>query len=119
MEVLLVCQAGFKGPGKPVYAGEDPPLNFKFTWVSENACPIGSAGGGGDFSYGWIFVILLLVGLTTYFVVGIIIKRKKYEATGTDSIPNKEFWTSLPGLVKDGFIFMLNKTCFRNRPIGD
>ena len=35
-----------------------------------------------------------------YFVAGMIIMRVKYEKTGTDIIPNKAFWTSLPSLVK-------------------
>jgi len=30
-------------------------------------------------------------------------------ATGVDIIPNVGFWTSLPGLVKDGFMFIINK----------
>ena len=27
------------------------------------------------------------------------------EKTGAEAIPNKEFWGSLPGYVKDGFVF--------------
>ena len=35
-----------------------------------------------------------------YFIVGAIIMRVKYDATGTDLIPNKNFWLELPRLLK-------------------
>ena len=35
-----------------------------------------------------------------YFIVGAIIMKVKYDATGTDLIPNKDFWLGLPHLLK-------------------
>ena len=40
------------------------------------------------------------VGIGVYIVMGMVIMRVKYEATGTDIIPNKAFWMSFPGLIK-------------------
>ena len=42
----------------------------------------------------------LVILIVVYFVAGMIIMRVKYEKTGTDIIPNKGFWFSLPSLVK-------------------
>jgi hypothetical protein len=33
-------------------------------------------------------------------VVGIVVMKYHYKATGSDVIPNKNFWTALPLLVK-------------------
>ena len=38
--------------------------------------------------------------MLAYFVVGAVIMRVKYEATGTDIIPNKNFWFNIPFLIK-------------------
>jgi hypothetical protein len=45
-------------------------------------------------------------GLVTYFVVGIIIKRVKFDKTGLEMIPNYNFWKDLPFLIKDGVLFV-------------
>ena len=42
----------------------------------------------------------LVILIVTYFVAGMIIMRVKYEKTGSDIIPNKEFWMALPFFVK-------------------
>ena len=39
-------------------------------------------------------------GILTYFIVGAVIMKVRYEATGTDIIPNKNLWFQLPSLVK-------------------
>ena len=45
-------------------------------------------------------IFRLLVGITTYFIVGGIIMKIGYERNGTDIIPNKIFWFAIPGLIK-------------------
>jgi hypothetical protein len=32
-----------------------------------------------------------------------------FGATGVEMVPQHEFWFALPGLVKDGFWFIVNK----------
>ena len=41
-----------------------------------------------------------IFGVGMYFIVGAIIMKVKYDATGTDLIPNKNFWLELPHLLK-------------------
>ncbi|WAQ93512.1 hypothetical protein MAR_005983 [Mya arenaria] len=52
-----------------------------------------------------------------YVIMGVTYGRLKNNARGTDLIPNKTFWTSLPGLAKDGVLFIVNK--IRGRPLYD
>ena len=43
---------------------------------------------------------ILPLGVISYFVAGALIMKYRYNATGTDIIPNKKFWIMLPGLIK-------------------
>ena len=44
----------------------------------------------------------LIVGVGVYFVMGAVVMRVKFNASGQDLIPNRAFWKSLPGLIKVG-----------------
>lgn len=46
--------------------------------------------------------------LVLYFVLGFVYKRFRLGAEGVDAIPNF-LWADLPGLVKDGVFFVINK----------
>jgi len=72
-----------------------------------------SGGGGGGLSDGSIILIVLFVSLILYCVIGVVWRKKKRGATGKELIPNLEFWTGMPGLVKDGFKYFVSKTCKR------
>ena len=52
------------------------------------------------FLYVYSAINRLVVAIIVYFVAGMIIMRVKYEKSGSDIIPNKTFWTTLPFLVK-------------------
>jgi len=58
---------------------------------------------------GTIFLIILFVGLASYFFIGTIWNVMKNNQSGTDAIPQKEFWVSIPGLIKDGFGWTMTK----------
>ena len=47
-----------------------------------------------------IYTDRFILAVVVYFVAGMIIMRVKYQKTGTDIIPNREFWFTLPFLVK-------------------
>jgi len=47
--------------------------------------------------------------LALYFVVGILFLKFARNASGVEMIPQHDFWFSLPGLVKDGVMFIVNK----------
>lgn len=51
-------------------------------------------------SYIVIIQFRLVASVLVYFITGIAIMKFKYQATGSDIIPNKLFWMSLPYLVK-------------------
>ncbi len=42
----------------------------------------------------------LLGALIAYFVIGAVIMKVKYNAAGSDIIPQKAFWFALPLLIK-------------------
>jgi len=108
--VLLRCDKGADTP--TVSAVEEPDVcRYEVIINSKNACRLGGGGGGG-LDGGWVFIIILVVGFVVYVVAGVIIKKVKFDATGSDLMPNKDFWTALPGLVKDGVVFFFQKiTC--------
>merc|ERR1712150_163217 len=66
------------------------------------ACP----GGCSSLGRGWRFIILFMVVSFLYLGIGILFQHKvKGKPLGFTSIPNLQFWQSLPGLVKDGCYF--------------
>lgn len=90
--------------------------NYIFQWKTSHACPVKSGGGGGGgggsaISGGWIFIIILFSLVILYFVCGALWNRFKLDKRGIEIIPNHEFWLSLPGLVKDGHIYVFNLVC--------
>jgi len=49
------------------------------------------------------FYCRLMVIIILYFIIGSLIMKYSYKATGSDIIPNKKFWMTLPLLVKVKF----------------
>jgi len=112
LEVDFVCKKD-AGVGIPAFWNEDD-LIYYFTWSSQHGCPTnggggGGAGGKGGLSGGSIFLIILLVCAVVYLVGGVLFRKFKVHAEGVDVIPNLNFWTSLPGLTKDGFVWVFRK----------
>jgi hypothetical protein len=71
---------------------------------------------------GSILLIIFFCGLFVYFAVGAGIQYKRGEHGARiliihkfvvlifeELVPNYTFWVSLPGLIKDGFMFTLRK----------
>lgn len=103
---------------------------YTLTFKSKVGCYKGQGGGGGskdEFDAGWVFVIMcaspppyrvivshslsVLCGLTVYFIVGFAFLKFARGAEGVEAIPQGEFWLSLPGLVKDGYVVELACIC--------
>ncbi|XP_077979005.1 cation-dependent mannose-6-phosphate receptor-like [Glandiceps talaboti] len=105
-KVKLVCTSS--GSDELVAYGETSSGStiYTFDLKSSHCCP-SSGGGGGGLSAGTILCIIFIVLVTLYIVVGILYMKFVREAEGTDLIPNKMFWISLPGLIKDGVLFVL------------
>jgi len=88
------------------------PLSAATTGSATGGSTTGGTGGGSKddgISPGTIFLIIFFVGFAVYFAVGAVVKWRVYSASGVEIVPNTEFWTGLPGLIKDGFLFVKNK----------
>ncbi|XP_053697369.1 uncharacterized protein LOC128744400 [Sabethes cyaneus] len=59
-------------------------------------------------SFGQVLLILFFTGTFTYFTIASIVRFMYFGARGIEVIPNLEFWQDLPGLVRDGAIFLRN-----------
>jgi hypothetical protein len=69
--------------------------------------PTSSEDVGGGIGAGGIILILLCVGVVVYLVAGGLFNWKMRGATTVvEAIPQYEFWRSVPGLVKDGVLFI-------------
>jgi len=105
------------GAGNPTFEVETPSKFYNFQWITTYACPTnrpppGPPGSGG-LSGGGIFLILVFCLLAVYVAAGITYNVVMKKATGKEIIPNVEFWLSIPGLTKDGVMFIVNSTCRR------
>lgn len=95
-------------PPKYSISGETSPgsMKYGFTITSRAACP-GGAGAAGSISAGSILLIVFFMVLFVYLVTGVIFNRVYRQKSGREVIPNVTFWTALPGLIKDGFGFIV------------
>ena len=57
-------------------------------------------------NYSCILTGRFFLAIVIYFVAGMIIMRVKFDKTGSDVIPNKQFWFAIPFLVKVARIFI-------------
>lgn len=89
-----------------VNCDNQPDAIYYFTLSHPAACgfpPFGGLSGGS------VFLIILFCSFGAYFLVGMLVNAFGRGKSGCDIIPNAEFWVSLPGLVKDGSLFII--TC--------
>ena len=84
---------------------------YSSDFVSPLACPgAGSGGGGGGgCGFGCIFLLVFFLGGFVYLVVFMAYNYKVKELRGRELLPHQEFWKSIPGLCKDGAIFLFQK----------
>ncbi|CAH1799795.1 unnamed protein product [Owenia fusiformis] len=122
--VQLLCDEAADTPILDV-SGEDSPgsANYYMSLTSKYCCPQGSAPPASSthnpddpsvtvavsISVGTILCIILIVLLPLYVIGGMAIKRQRQGARGVEMVPNIEFWKSVPGLVKDGTMFVVGK----------
>ncbi|XP_071508229.1 cation-dependent mannose-6-phosphate receptor-like [Diadema antillarum] len=83
---------------------------YLFQLRSPFAClkPVSTSKG---LTPGGIICIIFVVVVFVYFVGGFIyLFFFKFES-GTKTIPHYEFWSSLPGLIRDGFVYICTCIC--------
>lgn len=122
--IRLLCDPSVKDEDDHllVYEGKEPGEKkgeqvFMFAMSSHEACDKKGTVPEGGFDLVWFLLfpgvlgftmIFVMIGLVVYFIVGIIINKKRYDRAGVELIPHHEFWLSLPGLVKDGVLFIVS-----------
>ncbi|KAK7110157.1 uncharacterized protein [Littorina saxatilis] len=119
--VALICDEAATEPSLKAL-GDLSYADYHFELTTACACPNGCAGGGGgdvtvelSVSIGSIMCISLLAVLVVYLITGVVYNKARHKSSGSELCPNLAFWTSLPGLVKDGFAFSGSKLCRRKR----
>lgn len=78
---------------------------YHFMLISPYGCKMESHKG---LSIGSVLLILFFTIAGIYFIGGIITLRILRGATGWEMLPNHDFWTKLPSLVRDGIVFTFN-----------
>ncbi|KAK3794682.1 hypothetical protein RRG08_056698 [Elysia crispata] len=91
------------------FEGEFPPGTYDMQLSGDSCCPgaapPSSDSSGDDLSPGSILLIIFLVAVVLYLIVGVVVQTAIRKARGKESLPNVIFWSALPGLIKDGFLF--------------
>ncbi|CAH1109715.1 unnamed protein product [Psylliodes chrysocephalus] len=80
-------------------------LNKSLVLSSPRVCILTEHHG---MSGGSVFLLILFIVASIYIIGGAALLYFIRGARGVEMIPNIEFWKNLPGLVKDGAIFLLS-----------
>jgi len=88
---------------------------YRVTFLSKWACGVevtpgdeSSSNNSGD-TVALVILIVMLVAVVLYFGLGVVYQKKVKDASSaTEYIIHNEFWCSLPGLVKDGVLFIFH-----------
>ncbi|KAH9520380.1 Cln5-like protein 1 [Bulinus truncatus] len=106
-EVMLICDATKPTPQLDV-VGEVVPGTLSMNLWSLCACPNKcprvdpSQPDSGSLSDGYIVLIVFFSLLFVYLVGGILINFARTRSFSKETLPNFNFWSSIPGLVADG-----------------
>ncbi|XP_012940679.1 uncharacterized protein LOC101852490 [Aplysia californica] len=114
--VSYVCVEHLTQPRFTAYGKNDssPGSNYLFQLESmcacENACLPDESEG---LSAGSVLLIVFFVLLFVYLVLGTIHGKVSRNATGLEMLPNYEFWTGLPGMIREGIVCVVQCACCR------
>ncbi|EDV26659.1 uncharacterized protein TRIADDRAFT_63796 [Trichoplax adhaerens] len=95
---------------------QDHKEHYYFYLTHRCACPGACVPPGlGGLSTGSVLVIIFFVVVIVYFLGGMMFLKFVGHKEGLDIIPNRSFWSSLPGLIKDGIVYFYNSIlCWRS-----
>ncbi|XP_071096839.1 cation-dependent mannose-6-phosphate receptor-like [Haliotis cracherodii] len=102
--VHLTCATFTRLDLEPMYNA----TTFQFELYSPCACPDGCLVVATDLSTGTILLLIFLTLFILYFGVGSLYRKSVYGAEGREIVPHTSFWFSLPGLIKDGYLFFIS-----------
>lgn len=118
-QIAFICDKTAGDPGilRPDVTYNASTCNLRFTWKTAMVCALAptapSIPDDGDvdgMTGGTVFSVVVLVVLGVYCILGTILTSQKPNASDRcyNNVPHKQFWGSLPGLVGDGFAFVLS-----------
>jgi len=110
MQIDFICDES-AGPGTPTFLTENERKDYIFRWKTQYACPVNAPSG---LSLGSILLITVACLAVVYLVSGILYNKYKKGLSGLELLPNVEFWVAIPGLSKDGVLFVINKIKGKN-----
>ncbi|XP_061180229.1 uncharacterized protein LOC133188757 [Saccostrea echinata] len=94
-----------QGPDVFTPAGETTQGTYVLTFQSKYACPRKESG----ISAGTILIIIFFSLLFVYLIGGVLFQIFIKKNSGKHAIPNSSFWFGLPGLIKDGVLFIVRR----------
>jgi hypothetical protein len=74
---------------------------------------LATAADGGGGRLGWQFVLAVLGGAAVYAGGGSALNRRRSGLSGAASLPHREFWLQMQGLVQDGVRFARTRSGLR------
>ncbi|XP_062582051.1 uncharacterized protein LOC134243837 isoform X3 [Saccostrea cucullata] len=95
-----------QGPDVFTPAGETGSATYVLTFQSKYACPRKDSGG---ISAGSILIIIFFGLLFVYLIGGVLFQIFIRKNSGKNALLNSSFWFGLPGLIKDGVLFIVRR----------
>ncbi|XP_025270428.1 uncharacterized protein LOC105252892 isoform X1 [Camponotus floridanus] len=108
LQIDIICLPNSNGTNFKIDKGNKfPPSSsnqYRFFLISPYGCKESYKG----LSTGSVLLILFFTVTGIYFIGGIVTLRILRGATGWEMLPNHDFWSNLPLLVRDGIVFTFN-----------
>ncbi|BFY98710.1 hypothetical protein BsWGS_01750 [Bradybaena similaris] len=98
------------------YETENPLNTFYLNFTSQACCPVSGHHSQSSISIGSLIIIIFFTLLVLYIVLGTVFQVSVMKAQGRERIPNVSLWSTIPGLIRDGFLFTF--TCGRHSGYG-
>ena len=110
--IYFECQAGNTQPVWQMIKDDYLGCSVEVRCLTNAVCSGGGGGGGGGSSdantgltAGDEFLLVIFLVPFGYVVGGFMYLHYVKKEEGANRIPHRTFWTSIPGLVKDGCAF--------------
>ncbi|XP_060070729.1 uncharacterized protein LOC132550654 [Ylistrum balloti] len=109
--IALFCDQTEDGKFVPLFELEPGSGEFHFELHSKYTCYGDNTDEDTEepFSVGTIICLSVLVLLLVYVIGGVSYNTLYKKNAGMEKIPNVSLWRMLPGLIKDGFLFVFTR----------
>ncbi|XP_064648499.1 uncharacterized protein LOC135500779 [Lineus longissimus] len=113
--VLLICDETQTGTAQFEVVSSSfssDTFSLKHACMCPGKCsPEAAAVGLG---IGSVLCVIFAAVVIGYLIGGVVFMKVARGASGKEVVPNVEFWTDLPVLIKDGTFFLVNKATGKN-----